>query len=487
MLRKLPPDDAHRLREFFAEAGYTHARFQANPQLRELPVRRGITPLAHESAHDPSAFGTLLRWFFQGVPQSREEASQTVPEALIDVMVRCGLLSDGSGRLAGTVMLTPCDEFLFAADLTGRMRSPESSDIVLWPNPTTRLLQLFSVRQPSRTTLDLGAGCGIIGVLSAGFSERVIATDLNPRAQEFTLFNAHLNGVENLEYRNGDTFEPVADSRFDLILANPPFFVTPTSSELYCENQMDLDQYCRRVVREAPQYLNEGGFFQAVLEWVQVRGQSWQDRLTEWLENNGCDAWVLRSYVRDAAGYARERIRETLTHESFSDKYDSWMRYYDERGVEEVHGGILALRKRSGRNWIRLEGTPVEASRPFGELVLDTFRTQDILSAQPTDEDLLKMKPGLPWDAQLDQSFRLSDGRWVSNSLGVRLTGVAPTYSAVEQDVAGFLARCDGRTPLSALASALAAQVKVDPDVVRQQCCGIIRTLAGRRIIQLRS
>jgi len=99
----------------------------------------------------------------------------------------------------------------------------------------------------------------------------------------------------------------------------------------------------------------------------------------------------------------------------------------------------------------------------------------------------LKTKPRLPVDAQLDQSFRLSDGRWVSASLGVRLTGVAPTYSAVEQDVAGFLARCDGRVPLSELASALAAQVKVDPDVVRKQCCAIIRTLAGRRIVHLLS
>jgi len=485
MLQLLQLDDARRLRDFFTDAGYTHGQFQENPKLRELPTRGSFERAFSENDEHPSIFDTLLRWFCLGNRQTRDAVRPFVPDPILEIMVDCGLLTSDGDSLAGAVMLTPCDEFLFAADLASRMSSAQSSDIVLWPNPTTRLLQLFCVRQPSRTTLDLGAGCGVLGVLAAAVSERVVATDLNPRAAEFTLFNAALNGVENLEYRNGDTFEPVAGSGFDLILANPPFFVTPTSSELYCENQLDLDEYCRRVVREAPQYLNEGGFFQAVLEWVQVRGQSWQDRLTEWLDGNGCDAWVLRSYVRDASGYARERIRETSTNESFAGKYDSWMRYYRERGVEEVHGGILAMRKRSGRNWIRLEGTPVEAAEPFGELVLDTFATQDILSTEPGDAELLEMKPRLPADAQLDQSFRIAEGKWTPASLRVRLAGAAPAHSAVEREVAGFLARCDGRIPLRDLAGELSAQVKVDREIVEKQCCAVIRTLASRRIIHL--
>ncbi|HXB72179.1 MAG TPA: methyltransferase [Candidatus Acidoferrales bacterium] len=485
MLRPLNSENARRLRDFFAESGYTHERFQQNPALRELPVHPRSGPAPHESTAEPSALNTLLRWFLVNIPQTRDAVRKFVPEPILEIMLSCGVLTAGSGRLAGTVMLTPCDEFLFAADPAARMNSPESSDIVLWPNPTTRLLQLFCVRQPSRATLDLGAGCGILGVLAAAVSERVVATDINSRAEEFTLFNAGLNGVDNLEYRNGDTFEPVADSRFDLVLANPPFFVTPSYTELYCENQMDLDQYCRRVVREAPQYLNEGGFFQAVLEWVQVRGQSWQDRLAEWLEGSGCDAWVLRSYVRDTAGYARERIRETFAHASFRDRYEAWMCYYRERGVEEVHGGILALRKRSGRNWIRLEGTPVEATAPFGELVLETFATQDLLSSEPADGDLLEMKPRLPADAQLDQSFRLAGGKWAPGPFRIRLAGAAPAQSAVEREVARFLARCDGTLRLRELALDLSAQVKVDPETVRRQCCTVIRTLAARRIVHL--
>lgn len=478
-------DEGRRLREFLAAANYTHKQFQDAPILRELPARSGSTPELLEHTAGATTLNVLLRWFFAGMPQPAAEAGSLIREDILRLMLGCGLLREEAGQLAPNVMLTPCDDFYFAADPAARANSPDAASTVLWPNPTTRLLQLFSVQNPSRATLDLGAGCGILGILAAPFSERITATDLNPRAAEFTQFNARLNGLESIECLTGDTFEPVAGRKFDLILANPPFFVTPSSGRMYCENEMELDRYCRRVVRESASHLNEGGFFQAVLEWVQVGGQTWQERLSEWLEGSGCDAWVLRTYVRDAAGYARERIRETLLHESFSEKLESWMQYYRERGVQEIHGGILAMRRRSGRNWLRLEGSPVEAQRPFGTLVLRTFATEDILREEPDDATLLAMRPELPDGAELDSRFRIADGKWVPKSLHVVVNGAAPAHSAVEREVAGFLGRCNGTRTLAELAEELAAVAKVAPESARAQCCNVARTLASRRILWL--
>lgn len=485
MLKLPATDDARRLREFLADAGYSHKKFLETPALRELPVRSGNSQVLLERTAEPTVLNVLLRWFFLGLPVAATTVRACLPAPILQILLDCGLIrAEGDGFVAN-VMLTPCDDFYFAADPAARMQSPESHDIVLWPNPTTRLLQMFAVRRPSRATLDLGAGCGIVGILAAPFSGHVTATDLNPRAGEFTLFNARLNGIEQVEYLTGDTFEPVAGRQFDLILANPPFFITPTSGQMYCETDMDLDQYCRKVVREAGRHLNEGGFFQAVMEWVQVSGQTWQERLSEWLDGTGCDAWVLRSYVRDAAGYARERIRETLPHESYSEKLESWTDYYRQRGVEEIHGGILAMRRRSGRNWLRLEGTAVEASAPFGDLVLETFETQDILNEQPGGAALLGMYPRLPEDARLDHSYRISGGKWVAESLNIRLSGAAPAHSAVQQEVAGFLSRCDGSRTLGELADELASKVRVNVEDARAQCCNVVRTLADRRILHL--
>ncbi len=98
-------------------------------------------------------------------------------------------------------------------------------------------------------TLDLGTGSGILAIAAAAHSGSVMATDLNPRAREFCMFNTALNGVTNVEFREGNAFEPVRGERFDLILANPPFFVTPSVRRAYSDNSMELDGFCRMLIR----------------------------------------------------------------------------------------------------------------------------------------------------------------------------------------------------------------------------------------------
>ena len=136
----------------------------------------------------------------------------------------------------------------------------------------------------------------MLAIIASGHSREVVAADLNPRATEVAGFNVWLNGVKNVECLTGDTFDPVRGRTFDLIASNPPFFITPSTGQIYCENSTELDGYCRELVRAAPDYLNEDGYLQITLEWVQLRGQAWQDRLAGWLKDTGCDAWVVRSY-----------------------------------------------------------------------------------------------------------------------------------------------------------------------------------------------
>ena len=221
---KLPSiEDGRRLRDFLAAANYTHEHFQSTAILRELPNVTTTAPAVPDTTAQ-SSLDVLLRWFFKGLPQPAAAVADFIPADVLGILVDCGLLRRDGTALVATVMLTPCDGFYFAADPMSRMRSAECGSTVLWPNPTTRLLQLFSVQRHSRATLDLGAGCGILGILAAPFSERVTATDLNPRAAEFTLFNARLNGFASIECLTGDTFQPVAGRKFDHILANPALF-----------------------------------------------------------------------------------------------------------------------------------------------------------------------------------------------------------------------------------------------------------------------
>jgi release factor glutamine methyltransferase len=78
---------------------------------------------------------------------------------------------------------------------------------------------------PSTRVLDMGAGCGIAGIIAARQGARVVAVDINAEAVRCTRINTLLNDVEQrVEVRHGDLFGPLCDERFDLVLFNPPYF-----------------------------------------------------------------------------------------------------------------------------------------------------------------------------------------------------------------------------------------------------------------------
>src|ERR1035437_7623214 len=157
------------LLEFFREAGFTHEQFKQNPTLRDLPSQRlGNLPSLLERTSEPTALNALLRWFFLGMSLESESLAELVPAPVVTLMLETGMLVRNGGRLAPMVMLTPCEGFLFAADPARTLESPEASGMVLWPNPSTRLLQMFNNRRPSGATLDLGAGCGILEIKETG-------------------------------------------------------------------------------------------------------------------------------------------------------------------------------------------------------------------------------------------------------------------------------------------------------------------------------
>ena len=88
--------------------------------------------------------------------------------------------------------------------------------------------------------------------------ERVTATDVSPRALAFAAFNAQLNGVENIELVHGSWFEPVARRTFDLVVANPPYVVSPDAAFTYRDGNLERDEVARTVVEGAAAHLRDG-------------------------------------------------------------------------------------------------------------------------------------------------------------------------------------------------------------------------------------
>lgn len=99
----------------------------------------------------------------------------------------------------------------------------------------------------AKTALDLGCGCGVIGVyLKLMGVKEVTSTDVSASALALTKKNAALNGVE-IKTQCADMLNGLGS--FDVIVVNPPFHQGTA-----VEREATLN-----MIRLAPAHLNEGG------------------------------------------------------------------------------------------------------------------------------------------------------------------------------------------------------------------------------------
>jgi len=487
-LSLLSTAQADRLREFFFEAGYDESGLKQAlgtsepplPQLRNLPRFLDLTRKATLINH-------LSRWFLLSQPIAEESVRSTIPAWFLESCLELGLLRiEGSFYKPG-VLIRPYGGLLVTSDRYAKPGEQTPYDHVLPINPSARHTLNFTIRQPSRATLDLGAGCGIQALAAARHSETVWATDLNPRATVFARFNALLNGFGNVTCLTGDLFEPVEGRRFDQIVSCPPFVLAPSKEFLYRDNDMNLDQFCRHLAREAPAFLNEGGYFQMITEWVSLEGQSWQDRISEWFEGSDCDVWVLKHYSRSPDDYAQMRMREAyrVSTERDNEIYSAWMDYYRRERVAAMHGGLVTMRRRSKTQWFVLEELNQSVNEPVGDAILSRFAVRDFLDAHQEDRELLAMTPRLSPDARLEQDSRPDEGRWHPLAPVLRRSSGLRPHIGLQPEVADFVVRLDGASRLDDLIHELTAGIDVDPERVKAECLSVVRLLLERGFLIL--
>jgi hypothetical protein len=421
-----------------------------------------------------------------GLVEEMTRVRSVLPPWWIEDCAACGLLQeDGSGGVFAPVMLTPFDDLLIANDHAKVLEDANQPDAVLLVNPTTWLLHRFAVRGQPRNTLELCAGNGAIGLAAGAWSGRVVLSDLSARAVEFATFSASLNGVHNAEFVVGDGFKPVTGT-FDRILANPPFYVTPNMQFLYVNNDLGLDQFCRRLVDQVPAYLNEGGYYQMLFEWVELEGQNWEDRLRQWFEGTGCDAWVIEGRTTPTLKYAQERIREAYPFDRENDpsRFAEWMDYYRRHQVVAIRRGLVTMRKRSGANWVRMESCPTTPSVPFGDAIAQRFEAFDFLAGNPTDENILDGRFRVLDGVKINQRLSFENGKFQPEALELTANISLPAVQKIEPLVAGFLDRLDGTRPVREMTRQMAERAGAPVEKVSAECAGVIRRLLERGFVQ---
>lgn len=88
----------------------------------------------------------------------------------------------------------------------------------------SRLLIENMIINPNDIVLDIGCGYGVIGLVAASlaFKSKVYLVDTDIRATKYSKININLNHLENVEVLASDGFEAVPNTRFNVVVSNPP-------------------------------------------------------------------------------------------------------------------------------------------------------------------------------------------------------------------------------------------------------------------------
>lgn len=479
------PEDFHRLRGVLEAANYTDGGVLEALGIKDFPSIRGDdVPLLLRRTKRGTPLDTLIRLFLIEVPTDVEAVRRAVRPMKLETWGEAGLVQIHRGAVVAAVKLLPFQNLVLAFDLPRRLlQSGLGQDYVMGVGSSSLTLSNLTVCRHTPYTLDLGTGCGIQALLAAQHSDSVLAVDRNPRAVQLATFNAKLNGITNIEYLEGDLFEPVRGQTFDLVISNPPFVISPEMRYIYRDSGLEADQICRKIVRQAPEFVREGGYCQILCNWVEYAGQNWQEQLEGWFEGTGCDVWVIRSETCDADTYASTWIRHTerAEPEQFAQRFDKWMAYYEQQGIEAVGAGLITMRRSSAHaNWFQADDAPEKMLGPCGDYIARGFELRDFLETVRDDSTLLNTVLRFSPDVRLERQCVPSPEGWVEQVVQLHLTR-GPAYSGnIDSFVANLVIGCDGRRRLSDLVADMATSLGADVADIRSTCCGVVRRLVER-------
>ncbi|MCS7095569.1 MAG: class I SAM-dependent methyltransferase [Nitrososphaerota archaeon] len=116
------------------------------------------------------------------------------------------------------------------------------------------------------SVLDMGTGCGILGIVAAKKASMVLAVDINPHAIRCARKNAKSNKVEDkMFFLLGDLFSPIkVNVKFNLITFNAPYLPSePCESETWVGRAwaggINGREVIDRFVCDAAKYLGKNG------------------------------------------------------------------------------------------------------------------------------------------------------------------------------------------------------------------------------------
>lgn len=464
---------------------------QTPEQVRTMPTQVRMMKTSNETP-----LNVMIRLFLMGTTAGPGAASKVTGSRSAEDWVGLGLFRKDQGQYRATVQLYLAGDLLVASDMPvvagGRVTMPQ--DAVMGVLQTTIDLSAMMIRRPVGSALDLGCGAGLLALQASGFARSVVAADINPRAAAFVRFNAALAGKTNIEAVAGDRFAPLEGRTFDLIVANPPYVISPESRFTFRDSGMKLDAFCRSLAERAGRHLNPGGYFQMFCDFAHISGEKPAKRVASWFAGSGCDVVVSRLSTLAPREYAEHWCRMTgaaANQQEFMNRLGSWLQFYQAERVEAITHALVTMRRPGadaadapvageapddGRApWIRFEEIPDRVQGSAGEQIARGFSSRDFLR-RTADDALLQASLAAAPELRLAREVAPADGgSWTDAAFQARLSRGFPYAATLQHWEFEALREAGTGKPVSSALTAAAAASGKSVDELRPAFLNAIR------------
>jgi methylase of polypeptide subunit release factors len=485
-LRISNPDDIRRLRDALLAASYTPVKINEHigwPMGATSPFDEG--PALLYSLRDDPKLRAICALFLLQMPVSKEDAAEALAPAGIASLIDAGLLRLDGGTVWALFRIIPVRETFVVCDLKvlGRELPP---DIVMGASISSSILMAATMRRPSRRTLDLCAGSGIQAMEAAAHSEAVICAEKNPRAIRLGEFSAVLNGRANVEFRESDFYSAAESERFDLIVANPPYVISPEHEFQFRDGGLGADRVAEHIVRNAPRFLADGGFCQVLCDWANYKGAGAEKRLSGWAAGTGCDMVVIRGQTTRMKEYPLTWLADYYSNSpvQYQRKYQTWVEYFEREGIESMTFGMIVLRRReAAHNWFYMTGDALDVGRINGGELERIFAAKDFLEENASDEALLSQCLALNKDVRFDQRLIQDAEGWNLRECALAMSDSRVPPVSTDPYLGGLCGRLQGDRTLREIVAEMAAAMHADPGRLAGQVTPVIRGLIERGLV----
>jgi len=443
-------DALHRL---LGEDAYSADRADVPVDDRRLPD----TPLA-----------TVVRTFFLQLPVSRSDAVRALGERAVEGLAEMGMAAVGTD-VDPRVRILPVGSLLLASDGYSR-DGDDPPDYVATYTPTARVLDSLTPRPRVRRALDVGTGSGVHALLAARHAQHVIATDVNPRALAYTQLNAGLNGLANIECRQGSLFDPVDNETFDLITCNAPFVVSPERRWAYRDSGFEEDEVSARVVKAAGDHLAEDGFASLLVSWLAEDEDSPDERVMAWVKATGCSAWILPTQGSDPLDHAAEWNSHLADDpRAFGEAVGEWKQYFERLGVRWIsEGAVLLHRRPDSRQAIRLDPVDEDDLDEAGDQILRAFQNWGALSELRGPKRLLDARVSVAMPVRLERELEPHGARAIDVEGRIELAEGMKQAVDATADAQEVIASLDAGSTLRAVVEATGDRLGLSDEELAQ-------------------